>query len=117
MAHRRLPVEGSVEPLLDLRHRWAVPGRCVDGDHQAVLPRLRDRDDWMSCRVADEGRNTGCRPGHDQRGRRIVGGGDCSGFLCDEIVDYVVVLVVTSLELTTTTHRGGEAPRQRAKGL
>ncbi len=53
-------------------------------------PRLRRNDYWMSRRVAHSRGNPGCGPGHDERRRRLFGGGDCGGL-------FVTRLLITLL--------------------
>ena len=91
--HRRHAAARVVRRVLDVgRRRPLHPGR-VDGHHQAVLSGLRDRDDWVPCRPADERRHPGRRPLDDQRRGRSVGGSTGRGLLRHAVVDLDLVLM------------------------
>ena len=68
---------------------WQDP---VDGDHQALLPRLRHRQHRLSRRPADAGRHPGRRARDDQRGRGRVGGGAGRGLFHHAPAVHVDVL-------------------------
>ena len=60
--------------------------RMLAGAHQAVFPRLRDRDDWMSCGPTRPRRHAGRRPSDDQRRGRLVRRGHCRGLLSTRLL-------------------------------
>ena len=74
-----------------------VPRGRVDGADQAVLPWLRHRDDWLSRRPSYDRRHSRRRPRHDQCRGRLVCRRDRRRLLCDQTLDYGVVLVVGSM--------------------
>ena len=85
-----LQLQVAVEPVLEVDHRRAVHAGCLDGDHQAVLSRLRHRQHRLPR-----------RPAHQGRARRVSGRATTNAVVAASVaragVDFFLTRLLISL--------------------